>query len=95
MDRDQDIVNSQSKGFGCGLIINGIHHLDLQVVVSTAQSAHLPVLPFLGLRADLVWIRTRNPAVIFDVGQVIRPAVSLAHSPGGPLGQELVQLFFV
>ena len=82
----------QAVGGGDGRVVDGLHLLDLQVVVAGAQGAHLVTLAALGLVGDLLGIGPGHAPLLLDAAQVLWPAVATTHRPARPAGEHGVHL---
>ena len=94
MDHHHDLTDAVYAHLGRRRdVVNVIHNLDLGVVISGAQSAHLRKAALLSASADFVRVRVEHAAVLLAMFLVLRPGVALAQAPVHAHLQRRLQAF--
>ncbi len=82
MDADHDVVFANTEGLRCPGVEDLHDLLYFEIMIAAAERAHLVALAFLGVLGDAVRARAAHLAVLLDVIEIGRAAVTLFHRPG-------------
>ncbi len=92
MDRHGKLPVKEAKSSGHLVVVDLVHSLDLDEMVTRTQRAQLRAAPLLGPGADRRGIGTRHGTALLQAFQVLLPPISRLYGPGRTLDQDLVHL---
>ena len=92
MDHYGDPADGQAEDARGVGVVDLVHHLHFDEVVSGAERADLAAAAFVRARADGVRVGALDAAAALGVLEVLGPAEALAHDPGAALGDDAALL---
>jgi len=88
-------VTAQAELCRHSLVIHLVNPVDLNKVIARAQRPQLRAAPLIGFVGYDVGVASGNAALVFDIPQVLRRAVSVLNSPGRAPEQHTPELTIV
>jgi len=90
MNGDRDLPGKQPQDLGRRPVDDGVDDLNFQEMVAGTQGAELVAAALQGPLRQQVGIGAVNASALLDMPEILLPAQTAAHHPGGSFAQHLV-----